>query len=95
MVRDQFLVLHSLECNGVLNCKMVGCETHQVGIGVAQVDHYNLVISILPKGLPAAKSETTHLDGLVPLTSRLGKLRAPHIRKDSPIWVWFLTYIDR
>ena len=30
MVRDQFLVLHSLECNGVLNCERVGCETHLV-----------------------------------------------------------------
>ena len=34
------------------------------------------------KGLPAAKSETAHPSGSVPLTSTLGELRAPHIRKE-------------
>jgi len=38
---------------------------------------------VLPiKGLPAAKSETAHPSGSVPLTSTLGELRAPHIRKE-------------
>ena len=48
-----------------------------------------------PKGLPAAKSETLNPSGSVPLMSELGELRAPHNRKDGPIWIRFLTSIDR
>ena len=43
------------------------------------------------KGLPAEKSETSHLGGSVPLMSELGELRAPHIRKDGRIRIPFLT----
>ena len=52
---------------------MIGCLK-----GTVVKEQIGLVCN---KGLPVAKSETAHLDGSVPLRSRLGKLRAPHIRK--------------
>ena len=52
-------------------------------------------MTVTTKGLPAEKSETSHLGGSVPLMSKLDELRAPHIRKDGPIWMWVFVCIDR
>jgi len=42
-VEQRPAVLHS-ECNGVLKCKKVGCETQWVSINVPQVNPYNSLI---------------------------------------------------
>jgi len=79
------VVLHS-ECNRVLKCKKIGCETQWVSISVAQINHYNSLI--FQYHLQCVSLELPHEIGYAKPVRHLGKAEDQNNHKDDVIFLF-------
>jgi len=79
------VVLHS-ECNGVMKCKKIGCETHWVSISVAQINYYNSLI--FQYHLQCVLLEIPHEIGYAKPVRHLGKAEDQNNHEDDVIFLY-------